>query len=92
MIARASPKPMNLKTKLAGLLPTIILPTATGLQLIKMLTGAVDGVSAISWLLFGFANLGTYFFTEKLGSPQAIIAFLLTAILDFIIVGFALLA
>ena len=76
---------------LLGWLPAVILPLSTGLQLVKILTAhSVKGVSILSWALFGFANLGAYFYTDKLLKPQAILAFLLSAILDFIIVGVAL--
>lgn len=70
----------------AGWLPAVILPTATFLQLKKMWFVDAEGVDPITWGLFGIANLGAYIFTNKYKSPQAIIAFLLSAILDFIIV------
>lgn len=44
------------------------------------------GVSSLSWFLFGLANIGAYVLTEKYSSIQSICAFLLTAILDFMIV------
>ncbi len=65
----------------------MILPSATFLQLMKILEGSVEGVSVTAWLLFGLANVGAYFFTEKYFSPQALLAFALTAVLDFVIVG-----
>lgn len=78
---------MKTQIKIAGLLPAVILPSATFLQLIKILEGNADGVSATAWFLFGLANIGAYLFTEKYCTPQALLAFALPAILDFIIVG-----
>lgn len=73
---------------LAGWIPAVTLPLATCFQLGKILkTRSAEGVSAVTWLLFGFANLGIYIFTEKYGVIQSILAQLLTAILNFIIVG-----
>jgi len=76
--------------KIAGWIPAFILPTATLLQLIKVFGGSLEGVSALTWLLFGLANAGSYIFTEKYFSPQAIFAFGITALMDFMIVGFVL--
>ncbi len=73
--------------EIAGWFPAIILPTATMLQLIKLLKqGSADGVSMSSWILFGIANLGTYVFTGRYTAIQTILGFLLTAILNFTIV------
>jgi uncharacterized protein with PQ loop repeat len=71
---------------IAGWLPAIILPTATYIQLHKIIqTKHVAGVSQSAWLLYAIANIGAYIFTDKLLAPQAILAFLLTAILNLII-------
>jgi uncharacterized protein with PQ loop repeat len=71
----------------AGFFPAIILPISTLLQLLRVIkiqdTGAV---SIISWLLFAIANIGAYFFTGLIFNWQSIFAFLVTAILDLIIV------
>lgn len=73
--------------QLAGWLPAIALPGATLVQLLKIaLTRKTEGVSILTWLLFGFANLGIYIFTEKYFAIQSILAQLLTAVLNFIIV------
>jgi len=45
-----------------------------------------DGVSATTWFLFGIANIGAYVLTDQYFAIQSILAFLLTAILDFFIV------
>jgi hypothetical protein len=50
------------------------------------------GVSVTTWLLFGFANIGIYFYAERYTEWQAILGMLVTAVLDFIIVGIVLLA
>lgn len=73
---------------IAGWIPAITLPLATLFQLVKIVKArSAEGVSLITWLLFGFANLGIYLFTEKYGVIQSILAQLLTAILNFVIVG-----
>lgn len=76
--------------ELAGWIPAIILPSATSIQLIKIIREkTADGVSLLSWSLFGLANIGLYFYAEKYFSIQSIIGQLGTALLDFIIVGLA---
>lgn len=76
----------------AGWIPAVFLPAATLMQLIRLLkTRQAEGVSALTWFLFGFANLGIYIFTEKYFALQSILAQLLTAILNFVIVGMILL-
>lgn len=77
--------------ELAGWLPAIAFPGATIAQLVKIArTKQVEGISILSWLLFGFANIGMYLFTEKYGAIQTILGQLLTAILNFVIVGMVL--
>ncbi|AFY66382.1 hypothetical protein [Geitlerinema sp. PCC 7407] len=71
---------------LAGWLPAIILPSATFFQLWPVLQGQTAGVSALSWFLFGIANLGAYIFSTQKRTPQVILAFLVTAAMDFLIV------
>lgn len=74
--------------EIAGWIPGIVLPMATLLQLIKIArVKSVEGVSLMTWLLFGFANLGLYIFTEKYFALQTLIGLLGTATLNFIIVG-----
>jgi len=76
---------------IAGWVPAITLPLATLFQLIKLAkTRSSEGVSILTWLLFGFANLGIYIFTEKYWVIQSILAQLLTAVLNFVIVGLIL--
>ena len=73
---------------LAGWIPAIVLPAATISQLIKILrVDSVSGVSLVSWILFGLANIGLYIFTEKYFVWQSIIGLLFTALLDFVIVA-----
>ena len=72
---------------LAGWIPAILLPGATLTQLLKIvIRRKTEGVSVITWLLFGVANLGIYIFTEKYFAIQSILAQLLTAVLNFVIV------
>jgi uncharacterized protein with PQ loop repeat len=77
---------------IAGWIPAIAIPSATLAQLFKILgSRKTAGVSVLSWGLFGVANLGIYIFTEKYFAIQSILAQLLTAILNFVIV-FSILA
>lgn len=77
--------------EIAGWLPAAIFPTATAIQLLAILRSrSARGVSAITWFLFGVANIAVYIFTEKYFALQTIIGFLGTALLDFIIAGLAL--
>ena len=74
-------------TNLSGWIPAVVLPTATMSQLVKIVrSNSAEGVSLVSWLLFGIANVGLYIFTEKYFSPQALIGLLGTALMDFVIV------
>ena len=76
---------------IAGWLPAIIFPVATLIQLIAILrSSSVTGVSPLSWILFGIANIAVYIYTEKYFAVQTIIGFLGTALLDFVIAGMAL--
>lgn len=76
----------QLLQSIAGWLPAIIFPTATLFQLIPVIQGKTDGVSAISWTMFGLANLGAYIFSTQKLTIQIILAFLVSSIMDFIIV------
>ncbi len=74
-----------------GWVLVLILPTASTMQLFKIIkTRKAEGISAFAWFLYAVANFGTYIFTEKLLSIQAILAFLLTGILNLSIVGLTL--
>ncbi|MHC4215509.1 MAG: hypothetical protein ACYSWP_19280 [Planctomycetota bacterium] len=75
-------------TSIAGFIPAVILPSATFIQLLKILrVKSAHGVSIATWLLFGFANLGLYIYMEKFFEIQAILSLLLTAVIDFVIIG-----
>jgi hypothetical protein len=78
----------NVLTDIAGWIPAVILPAATFLQLVKISRlKTARGVSVSTWFLFGLANLGLYFYTEKYFSLQSIFGLVGTAIMDFVIVG-----
>ncbi|QKI88728.1 hypothetical protein [Thiomicrorhabdus xiamenensis] len=78
----------ELVTDIAGWIPAVILPTATFIQLVRLaVVRSAVGVSLSTWLLFGFANLGLYVYTEKYFEVQSILGLLVTAVLDFIIVA-----
>ncbi|MDJ0898084.1 MAG: hypothetical protein QNJ55_04680 [Xenococcus sp. MO_188.B8] len=78
-------------TNIAGWIAAIILPIATISQLTKILQEkTAEGVSLITWFLFGVANIGLYLFTEKYLALQSLVGLLGTAVLDFVILGVAL--
>jgi len=65
---------------LAGWIPAAIFPSASLIQLLKLVKSrSVEGVSLATWLLFVLANLGMYVFTEKYFHLQSIITNLVTA-------------
>lgn len=77
--------------QIAGVLPAIVFPAATLVQLVRVCRprGETD-TSVSTWLLFGFANLAIYFYAERYTEWQAIVGMLATAVLDFAIVAVAL--
>ena len=75
----------------AGWIPAIILPAATLFQLVKIARlKTAEGVSLMTWLLFGIANLALYIYTEKYFDLQPLIGLIGTALLNFVIVGLVL--
>ena len=52
--------------------------------------GHLGPTCVATWLLFGFANLAIYVYAERYTEWQAIVGMLVTAVLDFVIVGLAL--
>lgn len=78
-------------SQIAGILPAIVFPAATLVQLVRVLRArSAANVSVSTWLLFGFANLAIYFYAERYTEWQAIVGMLVTAVLDFVIVAVAL--
>ena len=81
----------QLAVNIFGWLPAIIIPLATVIQLSSILRDrSAEGVSWLTWILFGIANVGLYIYTEKYMDIQSIVGLLGSAILDFIIAGFAI--
>lgn len=77
-------------SQIAGIIPAVVFPAATYLQLHRVVQQrSAAGVSIPTWLLFGFANLGIYVYAERYLEWQALAGMLLTGILDFAIVGLA---
>ncbi len=73
--------------ELSGWLPAVIFPAATLIQLLAIFRNrTAAGVSALSWGLFGVANIGVYIYTEKYTALQSLFGFLGTALIDFVIV------
>ena len=87
---RSAPALMSI-AQIAGILPAVVFPAATLVQLVRMVRArSAAGVSVATWLLFGFANLAIYVYAERYTEWQAIVGMLVTAVLDFVIVGLAL--
>ena len=77
--------------EIAGWIPAIILPLAALIQLVEILRKrSAGGVSWLSWGLFGLANVLLFIHAEKYDSVQLILGMLGTAVVDFIIMGLAL--
>jgi uncharacterized protein with PQ loop repeat len=77
-------------TQIAGILPAVVFPAATLVQLARMVRArSAAGVSVATWLLFGFANLAIYIYAERYTEWQAIVGMLFTAVIDFVIVALA---
>lgn len=80
--------PMNIP-QIVGILPAVVFPVATFQHLVRLVrrrAGAAD--NPMTWLLFGLANLAIYIYTERYTEWQAILGMLVTALVDFIIVGY----
>lgn len=78
-------------TNLIGWIPAIILPSATALQLLRLIRArSAEGVSIATWALFGIANVSLYIFTEKYSAIQSVLGLLVTALLNVAIVILAL--
>ena len=78
--------------QISGWLPAVIIPMATLIQLSTIFKQrSAQGVSPLTWALFGVANVGLYIYTEKYGSVQSIVGLLGSAVLDFAIATLALL-
>ena len=77
--------------QIAGVLPAVVFPLATLVQLGRILRDrSAVGVSLTTWILFGFANLGMYVYAERYTEWQAILGTLFTAAVDFAIVALVL--
>jgi uncharacterized protein with PQ loop repeat len=77
-------------SQIAGILPAIVFPAATAAQLIQIArTRSTAGISAWTWVLFGFANIAMYVYADRFMEWQAIVGMLVTAILDFAIAAMA---
>ena len=77
--------------KLAGWLPAVIIPAAIIIQLATIFKDrSTQGVSWLTWFLFGVANIGLYIYTEKYSALQSIVGLLGSAALDFLIAALAI--
>jgi hypothetical protein len=74
-------------SSIAGIFPAIFFPLATFFQIWKIIKDKeLRGVSCKAWIFQIVANIGAYLLTDKLTSIKSISAFLLTAILDIVII------
>lgn len=75
--------------QIVGVLPAIVFPSATLLHLVRLVKKqTAASANALTWLLFGFANLAVYVYAERYAEWQAILGMLVTAVIDFAIVGY----
>lgn len=73
--------------ELIGVIPAIIFPAATAIQLFHLLkTKSSDGVSALTWFAFSIGNIALFVYTEKYDQLQSIIGLLFTGLLQIFIV------
>jgi lipid-A-disaccharide synthase-like uncharacterized protein len=73
--------------EIAGILPAIVFPAATLIQLVYLLKNKTsEGVSAGTWFAFALGNVSLYIYTEKYDAIQSILGQLVSAILQFYIV------
>jgi len=83
--------PSELVIQIAGVIPAIIFPTASLIQLFALLRRRnAEGVSALSWFCFGFANICLYVYTQKYDEWEAIVTFLGTSSVNFAVCILAL--
>jgi len=83
--------PSELVIQISGIIPAIIFPAASLIQLFTLLKRRkAEGVSALSWFCFGFANICLYVYTQKYDEWAAIITFLGTSSLNFAVCILAL--
>lgn len=70
-----------------GIIPAIIFPLAALIQFVQMLhKRSAEGVSPLSWGLFGLANSCLFIYTGTVDFVT-VLSLLGTAIIDFLIVG-----
>lgn len=68
--------PPKIFIEIAGWIPAIIFPSATAVQLFKIVRKkTAEGASPLTWTLFGIANICLYIYTEKNFSLQTITGF-----------------
>ncbi|MCH8536665.1 MAG: hypothetical protein LAT66_02735 [Alkalimonas sp.] len=76
---------------LIGIVPAVIFPTATLLQVVHLhRVQDATGVSALSWSAFAMGNLALYIYTEKYLEWQAMIGMLGTALLQLYLIALIL--
>ncbi|MGV6859356.1 MAG: hypothetical protein ACWA5X_10310 [bacterium] len=70
--------------KLIGLIPALIFPAASLVQLLTILKRRqADGVSLLTWVMVGVANVSLFVYTQKYTDVLTIMALLGTAVLNF---------
>ncbi len=69
---------------LIGLIPAVIFPAASLVQLAAILKRRqADGVSILTWVMVGVANVSLFVYTQKYGDVLTIMALMGTAVLNF---------
>ena len=77
--------------EIAGWVPAVVFPTASLLQLLRLLKiEDTEALSVSTWLMMALANICMFIFMEKYWAPQAILANLLNAAIQIVIVAIAL--
>lgn len=76
----------NWLIELSGWIPALVFPLGTWIQFSRLKPGMAKHMSALTWALFGLANLCLFIFAQKWFSIQAILGLLGTAVLDLLIV------
>ena len=77
---------INRIAPILGWIPAIIFPVGTLLQLLTVIqTKDIKNVSIEMWISQFIGNIGAYFLTEKLYNIKSILAFLVTAFINLLI-------
>jgi hypothetical protein len=69
-------------------IPPIAFPLSHIVQIVRMVSeGKVGGISPITFAGYFFGNMGAFLFSEKYKDPRTLLGFVLTGILEIVIVS-----